>query len=280
MPAPRPYRIAAAVKLLDPASFAALAGLARAGRLDGLQVYVKGPLTGADRAALGAHASLPVEFAIHAPHHEDGVNPVEPTAPGNLSPAEGAARLEAGMTAALEAADLIGAETVVFHAGCVVRHGPAEALAAMTAFLDAWGDPRLVLENMPAIHRDLSFVGTSASELTELGLGRVRGYCLDLAHLYVASNYRGWDYAAALAEFEPLPVVYHHLSNSPVGSVRDRHIPLNAPDSGVPFEHAIAWIAAHPENTTCLEYKTAGGGVYEAQLAAFDALYRRYASGV
>ena len=279
MPAPRPYRIAAAVKLHDPASFAALAGLARAGRLDGLQVYVKGPLTGADRAAIEVHAPLPVEFAIHAPHHQDGVNPVEPTAPGNLSPADGAARLEAGMTAALEAADLLGAETVVFHAGCVIRHGPAEALAAMAAFFDAWADPRLVLENMPAIHRDLSFVGTSAPELAGLGLGRVRGYCLDLAHLYVASNFFGWDYAAALAAFGELPVAYHHLSNSPAGSVRDRHSPLDAPDGGVPFEHAIPWIASRPATTTCLEYKTAGGGIYEAQLAAFDALYRRYAHG-
>ncbi len=277
MPAPRPYRIAGAVKLQDPASFGSLAALARAGRLDGLQVYVKGPLAGADRATIEAHASLPVEFAVHAPHHQDGVNPVEPTAPGHLSPAEGAARLEAGMTAALEAADLLGAETVVFHAGCVVGHGLDEALAAMAAFLDAWTDPRLVLENMPAIHGDLAFVGSSASELAGLGLGRVRGYCLDLAHLYVASNFYEWDYAAALAAFEELPVVYHHLSNSPAGSVRDRHSPLDAPDGGVPFEYAIPWIAAHPAMTTCLEYKTAGGGIYEAQLAVFDGLYRQYA---
>ena len=109
-----------------------------------------------------------------------------------------------------------------------------------------------------------------------LGRGRVSGYCLDLAHLYVASNFRGWDYGTALAAFEALPVVYHHLSNSPPGSVRDRHILLDAPDSGVPFEHAIPWVAAHRENMTCLEFKTAGGGVYDAQLAAFDALYRRY----
>jgi endonuclease IV len=279
MAPPRPYRIAGAVKARDPASFNALAVLARAGRLDGIQVYVKGELTQADRATIEAHASLPVSFAVHAPHHEDGVNPVEPTAPGDLAPAEGEARLEAGMTGALEAADLLGADTVVFHAGCVVRHGPDEALAAMAAFLDAWPDPRLVLENMPAIHRDLSFVGTSAPELAALGLGRVRGYCLDLAHLYVASNFHGWEYGAALAAFEALPVVYHHLSNSPVGSVRDRHIPLDAPDSGVPFEHAIPWIAAHAATMTCLEFKTAGGGVYDAQLAAFDALYRRYARG-
>lgn len=277
MSPPRPYRIAGAVKARDPASFDALAGLARAGRLDGIQVYVKGPLTQADRATIEAQAPLPVSFAVHAPHHEDGVNPVEPTAPGDLTPAEGQTRLEAGMTGAFEATDLLGADTIVFHAGCVVRYGPDEALDAMAAFLDAWHDPRLVLENMPAIHRDLSFVGTSAAELASLGLGRVRGYCLDLAHLFVASNFHGWNYSAALAAFESLPVVYHHLSNSPVGSIRDRHLPLDAPDGGVPFEDAIAWIAAHAATTTCLEYKTAGGGVYDAQLAVFDALYRRYA---
>ena len=279
MSPPRPYRIAGAVKVRDPASFGAVAPLAREGRFDGLQVYAKGQLTSGDRATIGAYASLPVSFTIHAPHHEDGVNPVEPTAPGNLSPAEGAARLEAGMVGALEAADLLDADRIVFHAGCVVKRNHEEALTAMDTFFDAWADQRLVLENMPAIHRDLSFVGTSAADLRELGRGRVSGYCLDLAHLYVASNYHGWDYGSALAAFDSLPVVYHHLSNSPLGSVRDRHIMLDAPDSGVPFEHAIAWIAAHPENTTCLEFKTAGGGVYAAQLAAFDALYRRYGFG-
>jgi sugar phosphate isomerase/epimerase len=277
MPPLRPYRIAGAVKVRDPASFDAVAGLARSARLDGLQLYVKGPLATIDRATIEAYSSLPVSFAIHAPHHEDGVNPVEPTVPGGLSPAEGRARLEEGMTAALEAADLLAAGTIVFHAGCVVDQGPEEALAAMAAFYDAWADPRLVLENMPAVHRDLSFVGTSAPELRELGLGRVSGYCLDLAHLYVASNFRGWDYAAALSAFEALPVVYHHLSNSPAGSIRDRHLPLDAPDGGVPLERVISWIAAHPGTTTCLEYKTAGGGVYDAQLAVFDGLYRRFA---
>ena len=275
----RPYRIAGAVKIRDPASADALAGLARDARLDGIQVYVAGPLTPVDRAAIDAHASLPTAFAVHAPHHEDGVNPVEPTAPGDLSPVEGRARLEAGMSAALEAADLLAADTVVFHAGCVVRHAPTEALAAMAAFLDDWTDPRLVLENMPAIHRDLVFVGTSATELAALGDGRVPGYCLDLAHLYVASNYRGWDYGVALAAFGDLPVRYHHLSNSPAGSIRDRHLPLDAPGGGVPFEHAISWIAAHASTMTCLEYKTAGGGVYDAQLAVFDNLYRRHAHG-
>ena len=103
MSPPRPYRIAGAVKAHDPSTFAELARLAAAGRLDGIQVYLKGPLGPAEEATVEAHADLPVAFAVHAPHHEDGVNPVEPTAPGDLSPAEGRARLEAGMTAALEA---------------------------------------------------------------------------------------------------------------------------------------------------------------------------------
>ena len=141
MSPPRPYRIAGAVKVRDPASFDAVAHLAREGRFDGLQVYVKGPLTPGDRATIGAYASLPVSFAIHAPHHEDGVNPVEPTAPGNLSPAEGTARLEAGMAGALEAADLLDADRIVFHAGCVVKRNHDEALAAMDTFFDDMGRP-------------------------------------------------------------------------------------------------------------------------------------------
>ncbi len=277
MSTPRPYRIAGAVKVHDPAALPVFARLIGDGRLDGVQVYVRGTLTSGDHRTLEGYAALGTRCVVHAPHHKDGLNPVEPTAPGDLTPAEGAARLEAGITASIEAADLLGADWIVAHGGCLVRHTPAQGLAAMAAFLEDWPDPRLVLENMPAISGGLHFLGTSAEELLALGGGRVQGYCLDLAHLYVASNYFGWEYAAALAAFEPLPVVFHHLSNSPAGSVRDRHIPLDAPDSGVPFEHAMAWIRAHPANTTCLEYKDAGGGLYEAQLAAFDALYRQHA---
>ena len=276
MSTPRPYRIAGAVKVRDPDSYPVMARLVDSGRLDGIQVYVGGPLSAEERSRLDDYACLPAELVVHAPHHEDGVNPVEPTVPGALAPAAAAARLESGMAAALEAADILGATRVVFHGGAVVRHDLEAAGAAMAAFLDAWPDPRLILENLPAVHRDLVFVGTSADELLILGLGRVGGYCLDLAHLYVASNFFGWDYAAALAAFDELPVAYHHLSNSPLGSVRDRHLPLDAPDGGLPFDRVIARVRSHPKTTTCLEYKTAGGGVYEAQLAAFDALYRRY----
>jgi len=277
MPRIRPFRIAAAFKLHDPDAPEVSARLVGEGSLDGLQVYVRGPLQPADIRALDAYAALETGLVVHAPHHQDGVNPVEPTAPGDLSPDEGKARLEAGMTATLEAADRLEAEWIVAHTGCLVRRNPAEGLEAMSAFLDTWSDPRLILENLPAIGRDVSFTGTSAGDLLALGGGRVSGFCLDLAHLYVAANHFGWDYPVALAAFDHLPVVYQHLSNSPRGSPRDRHTPLDSPDGGVPFEHAIAWIAVHPQNTTCLEYKTAGGGVYDAQLAAFDALYRRHA---
>lgn len=275
----RPYRIAGAVKAHDPATFAELARLAHEGRLDGIQVYAKGPPGPEERATVEEYASLPVSFAVHAPHHLDGVNPVEPAAPGNLSPSATAERLEAGMNAALELADRLGAGTVVYHAGCCVDNGMADAIAAMASFRDAWPDPRLALENMPAIHRDLSFVGISAGELAALGGGSGGRYCLDMAHLYVASNHRGWDYGAALAAFEALPVVYHHLSNSPAGSVRDRHRPLDAPDGGVPMDRVMARVRAHSDVTTCLEYKSADGAIYGEQLRVFDDLYRRYAHG-
>jgi endonuclease IV len=276
MSAIRPYRIAAAVKAYDPDAFPIMARLARLSRLDGVQVYVKGPLAAGERSRLEDYASLSTKFVVHAPHHEDGVNPVEPTAPGALAPNEGRLRLEAGMSAAIEAADLLSAARIVIHGGAVVHHDLEAACDAMAMFLDSWSDPRLILENLPAIHRDLVFVGTSAEDLRLLGGGRIRGYCLDLAHLFVASNYFGWNYADALAGFEDLNVVYQHLSNSPAGSVRDRHLPLDAPEGGVPFDQVMAWIRCHPANTTCLEYKKSTGGVYEAQLAVFDTLYRRH----
>lgn len=275
----RPYRIAGASKLHDPEALPVFARLVEDGRLDAVQVYVRSPLTPDDRWTLEGYAALETRLVVHAPHHRDGLNPVEPTAPDGLAAAEGQARLRAGMTVALEAADLLDADRIVIHGGCLVTSSPAEGIAAMAAFFDEWADPRLLLENLPAVSRDLHFLGTSADELRALGNGHVRGYCLDLAHLYVAANYYGWEYAKALAAFDALPVLYHHLSNSPSGSVLDRHTPLDAPDGGVPFEHAFAWIREHPENMTCLEYKDAGGGLYEGQLIAFDTLYRRYARG-
>lgn len=273
----RPYRIAGAVRLRDPEALPVFARLVGDGRLDAVQVYVPGPLTPDDRRRLDAYLALDTRFIVHAPHHRDGVNPVEPTAPYGLTPAEGRARLRDGMGAALESADLLGADRVVIHGGCLVGSTPAGAIDAMASFLDEWTDPRLLLENLPAVSRDLRFYGTSADELRALGDGRIQGYCLDFAHLYVAANHFGWDYTAALAAFDHLPVRYHHLSNSPAGSVLDRHTPLDAPGGGVPFEHAFTWIRAHPENATCLEYKNTAAGLYEGQLGVFDALYRRYA---
>ena len=275
----RPYRIAGATKLHDQEALPVFARLVEDGRLDGIQVYVRGPLTPDDRLVLEGYAALEARFVVHAPHHKDGFNPVEPTAPFRLSLAEGRARLRDGMTASLEVADLLDADRIIIHGGCLVESTPAEGLAAMALYFDEWADPRLLLENLPAISRDLRFFGVSADELRTLGHGRVQGYCLDLAHLYVASNYFGWEFAVALAAFDDLPVLFHHLSNTPAKSVLDRHTPLDAPGGGVPFEHVFAWIRAHPENTTCLEYKDAGGGLYEGQLAAFDMLYRRYARG-
>ncbi len=279
MTASRPYRIAGAVKLHDPEALPVVTRLVEDGRLDAVQVYVRAPLDSDGRRTLEAYAALETRFVVHAPHHKDGLNPVEPAAPFGLTPAEGEARVRDGMAASLEAADLLGADWVVIHGGCLVESTPAEGIAAMASFFDEWADPRLLLENLPAVSRDLHFLGVSADELRALAHGRVRGYCLDLAHLFVASNYLNWDYREALGEFDALPVLYHHLSNSPAGSILDRHTPLDAPDGGVPFEYAFAWIRTHPENTTCLEYKDAGGGLYGRQLAVFDALYRGYSHG-
>jgi len=81
------------------------------------------------------------------------VNPCAPTAYDDRPPQEIEAHIEQAMTQTFEAADTLGAETIVIHAG---RYLPGEHTAARDGFhrfLDRYFDPRLTLENLPAVYR-------------------------------------------------------------------------------------------------------------------------------
>ena len=77
-----------------------------------------------------------------------------------------------------------------------------------------------------------------------------------------------------LAAFLALPVRFHHLSNSRVGSITDQHLPLDHPDGGIPIDLVMEWIRNHPGNQTSLEYKNSDHSIYQQQLQVFDDLYR------
>lgn len=272
----RPYLVGAGVRSDDEKTFPALAAMYHAGEIDHIQVQVNPE----DRQTFKRHietiADDGVKIVVHAPHHGHGLNPCAPTAYETWSKAEARAWMELSLEETTEAADLTGAETIVLHTGRYLTGKEEEAAATFETFLDEFFDPRFVLENLPSVYADYPLLGNTADELKSLGGGRIRGYCLDFAHLFCTANYLGVPYAEILAPFADLPLHLFHLSNSRRGSITDEHLALDHPDGGLDFAEVVPFIAAHPAIETSLEYKENDPAVYVAQLRAFDALYREH----
>ncbi|MCC7565644.1 MAG: TIM barrel protein [Methanomicrobiaceae archaeon] len=271
----RPCRAGCAVDSDDPAAFRALADLHARGAIDHIQVLIVPEPEPLFRERLEMMADTGAEIVVHAPHHGQGVNPCAPAAFGALAPREAAAHIEHAMAQTAEAADVLQAETIVLHAGRYEEGGEEAAREEFASFLDRYLDPRMILENLPAVYAGYPLLGNTADDVTALAGGRVQGCCLDFAHLYCTANYLGSDYAAEVERFAALDVRLHHLSNSPRGSTRDRHLPLDHPDGGLPFDIVIPLIAARPGVQTCLELKGAARE-YARQVAVFADLCRRY----
>ena len=272
-PEPRPYRIGATLRTTDTRLLRGFAALHARGGIDHIQVRViPGRTFNRDLATIAA-AGIPA--TVHAPHHGHGVNPCAPAAYDDRPPQEIKKHVEQAMTQTLEAADTLGADTIIIHAGWYEPGGRSAALEEFTRFLDRHFDPRLTLENLPAVFRGRPMLGTTAEELVDLADGRIRGFCLDFAHLYCAANYRNIPYPHSLKPFQALTIRHFHLSNTEEGSIADRHLPLDHPGCGLPFPEVVRCIRTHPAVPVSLEYRRPAG-FYEAQIAVFDAIYRKY----
>ncbi|MDN7026174.1 TIM barrel protein [Methanoculleus sp. FWC-SCC1] len=273
----RQYRIGCAVRSDDEDTFCALDGLHADGRIDHVQVQIIPEPEPVFQRRLDSLAAAAAPIVIHAPHHAHGVNPCAPALCDGFAPEEIASHVEQAMHQTTEAADTLDSAIIVLHAGRFTdeeeRQDAAEAFAG---FLDRYHDPRLTLENLPAVHAGYPFLGSTADELAALGDGRIGGYCLDFAHLYCTVNYRHLTYTDELRRFEDLNVRHQHISNSIRGSVTDQHLELDHPEGGLDFAAVFGRIAAHPSVETTLEYKRDSYGIYPRQLAVFDGLYRRY----
>jgi len=106
------------------------------------------------------------------------VNPCAPTAYDDRPPQEIEAHIEQAMTQTFEAADTLGAETIVIHAG---RYLPGEHTAARDGFhrfLDRYFDPRLTLETSGGIS-GYPLLGNDARELENLAGRKITQFCLD-----------------------------------------------------------------------------------------------------
>lgn len=272
----KPYRIGAGVRSDDQKTFAALAAMHGEGRIDHVQVQV----IPAERAAFGRDieriADTGVPIVIHAPHHGHGVNPCAPAAYDDRPRAEIERWMEDALALTAEAADVTGATRIVLHAGRYLPGRREEAEATFASFLDDHFDPRFILENLPAVYAGYPLLGNTAEELRTLAGGKVRGFCLDFAHLFCTANYLGAPYADLLAPFDDLPLGLFHLSNSRKGSITDEHLPIDHPEGGLDFAAVVPFIAAHPAVEVSLEYKENDPQLYAEQVPVFDRIFRVY----
>lgn len=258
----------------DLETFHLLSLLADQGLIDHIQVYVVPAPEEVLNRGIEEIAMTDARIIVHAPHHHEGVNPADPSLGGSIPAATGKAQIEAGMADAFEVADRLDAPFIIAHAGFFGQLDWQTALINVRSFIDLYHDRRLLIENLPSVHKDLKFIGATAEELRSLNLSRTGGVCLDFAHLYCTANYLSLPYRDLLHSFSTLPVRFHHLSNSRIGSITDQHLPLDHPEGGIEFDLVMEWVRNHPQNQTSLEYKNSAHAIYEQQLLVFDDLYR------
>jgi len=268
------YNLGCTVRPGDAATLALLVDLYEERAIDHIQFQV---IPGENlRRGLEAVAATGIPAVIHAPYHSHGVNPCAPAAYDSRPLPDIEAHVEETMTLTFEAADTLGAGIIVLHAG---RYLPGEHAAAMEEFprfLDRYFDPRLTLENLPAVYAGYPLLGNDAHELELLAGGRISQFCLDFPHLACTTNYRGQVFAEELERFESLNVTLHHLSNIRRGSITDEHLELDHPDGGLDFAAVFGRLRRHRTIPTTLEYKENAREVYARQVRVFSRLWEEY----
>ena len=271
------YNLGCTVRLDDEQTLALLAGLYDKGRIRHIQVQAVPLPPALFRMHLDRIAATGIPSIVHAPHHSHGVNPCAPAAYDDRPEKEIKEHIGLAMSQALEAADVLGAETIVLHAG---RYKPGERSAAeeeFSRFLDAWTDPRFTLENLPSVYAGYPLLGNTAEELAALAGDRITRFCLDFPHLACTVNHRGLSFAAELERFEALPVALHHLSNLRRGSITDEHLELDHPDGGLDLAAVFSRLRRHPAVPTTLEYKEDSAEIYTRQVKVFAGFWGEYA---
>ncbi len=225
------------------------------------------------RERLDRIAATGIPVVIHAPHHNHGVNPCAPAAYDDRPLPEIEAHIEEEMNRTYEAADVLGAETIVLHAGRYEPGGRLAAVETFAEFLDRHADPRLALENLPAVYAGYPLLGNTAEELAALAGTKITRFCLDFPHLACTANYRHLSFADELERFEDLDVALHHLSNIRRNSITDEHLELDHPDGGLDLAAVFARLRRHPAVPTTLEYKEDAMDVYARQVRVFAGLW-------
>ncbi|KAF5088498.1 hypothetical protein DSECCO2_36240 [anaerobic digester metagenome] len=268
------YNLGCTVRLDDEETLALLAALYEDGAIRHIQVQIVPLPRQLFLERLDRIAATGIPAVIHAPHHSHGVNPCAPAAYDDHPLTEIEEYIEEMMTRTLEAADTLDAETIVLHAGRYEPGGRLAAVEAFAHFLDRHADPRLTLENLPAVYAGYPLLGNTAGELTALAGIRITRFCLDFPHLACTANHRRLSFADELHKFEDLDVALHHLSNIRRNSITDEHLALDHPEGGLDLAAVFARLRRHPTVPTTLEYKEDSADVYARQVKVFAGLWK------
>ena len=272
------YNLGCSVRIDDETTLSALAGLYAERAVQHIQVQIASLPRAAFRERLDRIAATGIPIVIHAPHHGHGVNPCAPTAYDDRLLPEIERYIEEEMNRTFEAADILGAETIVLHAGRYEPGGQQTAKETFAGFLDRHTDPRLTLENLPAVYADHPFLGNTADELAALAGGKITRFCLDYPHLACTANYRRLSFTDELERFESLNVTLHHLSNIRRDSITDEHLALDHPDGGLDLPAVFARLRRHPGIPTTLEYKDDVAETCARQVQVFAGFWKEHAA--
>ncbi len=163
----------------------------------------------------GVWKSLEAPIVIHAPHFFNGLNLADPQ------------RQEANAVLMAEArrfADTLQARSIIVHPG--VDGQIAETIRQLKAL----AEPRLLVENKPAISIDRlhSCVGSTPAEIAQAMAELGAGFCLDIGHAYCAANHRKIDRDQYLRQFMALRPTMFHLSDGDRDGAIDKHYHLGA----------------------------------------------------
>ncbi|WP_305066390.1 TIM barrel protein [Methanoculleus sp.] len=273
------YNLGCTVRLDDEQTLALLAELHKEGAIRHIQVQAVPLARQFFRERLDRIAASGIPVVVHAPHHGHGVNPCAPAAYDDRPASEIEEYIEEAMSQTLEAADTLGAETIVLHAGRYEPGGRSAAAETFAGFLDRHADPRLTLENLPAVYAGYPLLGNTAGELAALAGKKIARICLDFPHLACTVNYRRLSFVDELERFEGLNVTLHHLSNIRCGSITDEHLELDHPDGGLDLAAVFARLRQHPDVPTTLEYKEDSADVYARQVKVFSGLWEDHHAG-
>jgi len=161
------------------------------------------------QACANAWKGKRIPFIIHAPHSMSGLNFSKPEMEvANIELAEQSFRW----------ADLIHADTVIFHPG---TGGTLQETIRQASKLR---DSRMIIENKPRDGLDGSIcVGSNPEELEMLTGTLGVGFCLDFGHAIEAANSYGEEPIGFVKQFLDLKPLMFHMTDGDYSGKMDRH---------------------------------------------------------